>query len=550
MVFVAEGEKDVDNLCRLGYCAASGENGAGPGKWLPAYTEQLRGMSVCILSDNDKVGRAYAAEAASALYGTASEVYVFDLRKVWPEIPEHGDVSDLISRFGQDKTIEMLMELTSSTEKWAPGEKEKETPDFFDGKHFLHNVMGDYMISHLGCCKINGALHVYDNGVYKPGESILHGNMIRLIPTITDAKRREVYKYIKDSLDTPERELSPPNLIPFKSSIYDIENDKFIPYTKDTVFLNHFPYDYNPDAPESKLVQDTLKEIACNDMDVVKLILESFGNCFYLLNSYRGSVMLYGQSGSNGKSTLLNMLTQMIGRENASFLSLQDTAERFRLIEVYGKAVNIGDDIPAEFLSDASTFKKLVTGETVIGERKGQDVIPFRPYAKMFFAANTLPPVSDKSRAFFGRLLLIPLNNDFSKDGKGNTSLKDRKWTDLEMEYLTRLSMEGLKRLVKQGGFTRPACVKEETERYELENNPVLGFLSDYTGEIEGQPTGLIYQRFRDWCYENGHKNIVTRRRFSNEICYRFDMESKNKRHPYFHGEPGKCFVAKERYNI
>lgn len=67
--------------------------------------------------------------------------------------------------------------------------------------------------------------------------------------------------------------------------------------------------------------------------------------------------MLYGPNGSNGKSTLLNMITRLLGRENASFLSLQDTAERFRLIEVYGKAANIGDDIPNSYLPDSSVFK-------------------------------------------------------------------------------------------------------------------------------------------------------------------------------------------------
>ena len=48
-VFVCEGEKDADNLHRLGCDAASGEDGAGPGKWRKEYTEQLRGRSVCIL---------------------------------------------------------------------------------------------------------------------------------------------------------------------------------------------------------------------------------------------------------------------------------------------------------------------------------------------------------------------------------------------------------------------------------------------------------------------------------------------------------------------
>lgn len=113
-------------------------------------------------------------------------------------------------------------------------------------------------------------------------------------------------------------------------------------------------------------------------------------------------------------STLLNIILQLVGVENASSLALQDTAERFRLYGIYGKAANIGDDIPETYLPDTSLFKKLVTGEPVIAEQKGQDPVTFKSYAKLFFSMNTLPRVNDKSRAFFSRILLIPLNRDFS----------------------------------------------------------------------------------------------------------------------------------------
>ena len=57
-------------------------------------------------------------------------------------------------------------------------------PEFFDdNKKFLHNIMGNYLIDNYGVCKINGAVHVYDGGVYKPGEEFLHGMMIDLLPT-------------------------------------------------------------------------------------------------------------------------------------------------------------------------------------------------------------------------------------------------------------------------------------------------------------------------------------------------------------------------------
>lgn len=120
VVFVCEGEKDADNLHRLGYDAASGEDGAGPGKWRAEYTEQLRGLHVCVFCDNDNVGRAYAAETCNALHGAAASVRLLDPFKVWPGIPEHGDVSDLIAKFGSERACELIGELSMNTQEWAP----------------------------------------------------------------------------------------------------------------------------------------------------------------------------------------------------------------------------------------------------------------------------------------------------------------------------------------------------------------------------------------------------------------------------------------------
>lgn len=119
-VFVCEGEKDVDTLHRLGYNAASGADGAGPGKWRKEYTEQLRGCAVCVFTDNDEVGRAYAAETCNALHGAASSVQLLDIATVWPEITEHGDVSDLVAALGAERACELIGQMIVSAPEWEP----------------------------------------------------------------------------------------------------------------------------------------------------------------------------------------------------------------------------------------------------------------------------------------------------------------------------------------------------------------------------------------------------------------------------------------------
>ena len=74
-----------------------------------------------IFQDNDDVGKAYAQEIAAALHGVAASVRVVDLSCIWSEIPEHGDISDLIDRFGDEKVCELIAQLVQSTPEWAPG---------------------------------------------------------------------------------------------------------------------------------------------------------------------------------------------------------------------------------------------------------------------------------------------------------------------------------------------------------------------------------------------------------------------------------------------
>lgn len=121
-LFVTEGEKDADTLHKLGWNAVSGADGAGPGKWRKEYTAQLKGLHVCVLQDNDQVGKDYAAETCSALHGVAASVRLLDLSKVWLEIPEHGDVTDMVEALGAERAVELIGQLVAGATEWVPME--------------------------------------------------------------------------------------------------------------------------------------------------------------------------------------------------------------------------------------------------------------------------------------------------------------------------------------------------------------------------------------------------------------------------------------------
>ncbi len=84
----------------------------------------------------------------------------------------------------------------------------------------------------------------------------------------------------------------------------------------------------------------------------------------------------------------------------------------FSTAELHGKLANIGDDIGDEFIPNTGVFKKLVTGERLKGERKGQDPFFFQSYAKLLFSANNIPRLGrgKDSAAIAKRLIIIPFD--------------------------------------------------------------------------------------------------------------------------------------------
>ena len=110
LVFVVEGEKDVDNLARIGVLGTC--NAGGSGKWKAEHAEFLRGRSVCILADNDEAGQKHAEQVARTSQGLATVVRIINL----PGLPLKGDASDWIAAGG---TIDELNRLVEATPVWT-----------------------------------------------------------------------------------------------------------------------------------------------------------------------------------------------------------------------------------------------------------------------------------------------------------------------------------------------------------------------------------------------------------------------------------------------
>jgi hypothetical protein len=100
-IFIAEGEKDVDNLRALGVPATCNPDGAPkPGqhpKWTPEFSEALRGADLFIIPDHDEQGYAHADAIVQMSAGIANSIRVLKLAEHWPDCPKGGDISDWLA---------------------------------------------------------------------------------------------------------------------------------------------------------------------------------------------------------------------------------------------------------------------------------------------------------------------------------------------------------------------------------------------------------------------------------------------------------------------
>jgi 5S rRNA maturation endonuclease (ribonuclease M5) len=78
IVFLAEGEKDAETLRAYGFIGTTNIGGAKE-KWLPQYTEALRGREVIMVPDNDEPGWERARTIAEALVDAAAPLIVLEL---------------------------------------------------------------------------------------------------------------------------------------------------------------------------------------------------------------------------------------------------------------------------------------------------------------------------------------------------------------------------------------------------------------------------------------------------------------------------------------
>lgn len=399
---------------------------------------------------------------------------------------------------------------------------------FFKNNKFLFDEFSRYLVSNSHIKRINQRLHVYNNGIYVDGNEAIEREMIKKIPTLKRNQRSECLAYINLLVDYDNNKIDH-RLIAFENGIYNLEDGGMIDYSSDILLKNKINYSYYEDTYD-ELMDKTLDKISCYDKEIRMLLEELIGYCFFTRNELGKAFILVGEK-ANGKSTFLSLIQALLGTENISSLDLSELADRFKTAELFSKLANIGDDIGDEFVANPAVFKKLVTGDRVNVEKKGEDPFEFNNYAKFIFSANKIPRIKDRTGAVLRRLIIIPFRANFSVDDDDfDPYIKEKLMKKSALEYLIKLGILGLKRVLKNKSFTKSKKVMEELKEYEKNNNPILLFFDEISKEdVINESINDIYRIYTVFCNENNFSPF-SKVEFGRSLGSYFDIVSKPKR--------------------
>ncbi len=349
---------------------------------------------------------------------------------------------------------------------------------------------------------------VYDEGAYHP-----HGEAV--VRAWTEAAYREsegkspkshlvneVLAIVHRRTYVPRDGFNPPGLLCLRNGVLDPLTGKMRPHAPEPRFTVQLPVAYDPDARCPRFLR-FLEEVLPDPKarEAVQLL---FGYCLEPGNRYHRAFMFHG-SGANGKSTLQGVLRALLGPKNVSAETLQTLSKSlYATANLWGRLANVCPDIPPRPLRYTDVFLGLTGGDAVRGERKFRDAFEFVNPAKLIFSANELPPVDNKTFAFWRRWVAIDFPNRFTGND-ANPRLLETLTLDAELSGVLNWALAGLEALRARGGFPEEDLAEDLREKWQRRSDSLYWFLQE---RVEADPQGWVAkadfnQAYADFCEEH-----------------------------------------------
>ncbi len=567
-VYIVEGEKKVECLVKWGLTATCNVGGAG--KWKKEYGKFFRGRPVIILPDNDPVnqetgrkpGIDHARDIIESMKEIAASVRVLEL----PGLPPKGDIVDWIADGGTlPKLLELLQQPDAGTADAvvvAAGGEATQSPDDPEivgmdplalraGDRSLNDIAnGRRLVKKHGkdirFCHPWGKWIVWDGKRWKVDDTgevhrrakDVSGDLWeecgKLRNDVSDMMRAKINGFCRSTASSsglgrmaecaasePGAQILPgqldanPWLLNVQNGTIDLQTGELRPHCQDDLLTKISPVVFDPDA-----VCPRWEGFLVSVFEKPEMIAYLQRLCGYWATGVireQSLPILWGH-GSNGKTTFLNAIMEVLGKDYAmkspsNFLMAKvNDAHPTDKADLFGRRMVTCSETEDGKRLDESLVKELTGDEPIRARRMREDFWEFNPTHKILLVTNHLPRIRGTDHGIWRRIRRIPFIKKYWNPAIGETgpeelrqddTLKD----DIKNEYQGVLSwiIRGTLSWLHDGEQA-PSEVAGSTGEYRSQQDVLGTFVEELCSKDQNAvcEAAELYKTYKKWADETG----------------------------------------------
>lgn len=358
-----------------------------------------------------------------------------------------------------------------------------------------------------------GDLYAYDpeSGVFIPnGEEVLREMLLeKLGPRHSTQEVRQIKAKVRAK--APNGRLGTAEVIPLAGGDLSLGSLELFESSRKRPFLYRSTARWDPSAECPSALSDALRRSVRSEAER-RALQEYAGYCLlHWARPYRKALLLVGPGTEALRLYLraIGAIVPWVGSVAPSRLA----KSRSRGPQLHGPWVNICEGISPEALPKMELFQAFGPGRPVRSDPSTLEASQEKPVlprpAKHVYTAEALPGIFP-GKGFFRRLQLVSFSDGWSPE---------KPWRQLARELraqrdgILRWAVKGLRRLLREGGFSLSRSPEETRTRWKANGDSVLRFKIEkleVTGDLQRhfEPKAKTYEAYRRFCKAEGFRPI------------------------------------------
>jgi putative DNA primase/helicase len=330
-----------------------------------------------------------------------------------------------------------------------------------------------------------------------------------------------------------------PMLFPCANGVLDLETGRLKPGRPGDFLSMASPVEFKGIDEPAPLWEKTLLEIYNDNADLVAYLQRLFGYAMTGLVKEKVFPVLYGRTGWNGRSLIVETISHVLGDLAGSIPAEMLLSQKYSksssgpspdIMSLKGIRMAFASEIDEGQRFSASKIKWLTGKDELVG-RSPHDKYStrFAPTHKLFLMTNALPSAPANDKSFWERLHLIPHNISFvNRDPR--EAHERRAILDLDKQVLKEAPgiLAWLVRgclLWQKHGLSPPKEITEVTEQYRRNEDLLADFIDECCIKEPGAKvrSSFLYARFVEWYHDNIGKSEPSGTWFGKQLTQKFE---------------------------